>query len=287
MSIKLNGKIKFVLAMLVFGSIGIPVRFIGLPSGWLAMVRGLVGCLFLLALCKKPDVRAFKTNWKVLLFSGAAIGLNWICLFEAYRHTTVAVATLLYYLAPVLVLLFSPLILKEKLTLKNGFVITLALLGMVPVSGVFSGFSGSPRGIVMGLLAAALYASVMLANRFLKEIRPLERTVYQLGIAGLIVMPYALLREGFSLAWFDGKSLLLLAVVAILYTGVAYLFYFEGLGELSSSSAALLSYLDPVTALVLSTVVLGEKMTLLQGLGALLILGALLFGELPSKKKRN
>ena len=285
MRLKLPAKIEYIIAMLIFGSVGLPVRFLSLPSGCIALGRGLIGCLFLLALRRTPDRNAFKTNWKPLLISGLAIGFNWIFLFEAYRHTTIAVATLLYYLAPVLVLLFSPLILKEKLTLKQGGVITVALLGMVLVSGIGSSERGSVRGMVMGILAACFYATVMLANRFLKDLDSMDRTIYQLGIAGLTVLPYAVFREGFSFGMLSWKSVLLLALLGVVYTGFAYLLYFDGLARLPASASAFLAYLDPVSALLISAVVLGEKMGLSQLIGAILVLGALLFGEYKRKDK--
>ncbi len=282
-----NPKIEYIIAMLIFGSVGLPVRFLPLPSAWIAMVRGLVGCLFLLLLRRRPDFHAFGKNKGALIVSGLAIGLNWIFLFEAYRHTTIAVATLLYYLAPVLVLLLSPLLFRDRLTLKQGGVIAVALVGMVLVSGVGAGGMGSLRGVVMGLLAACLYATVMLANRYLKELEALDRTIFQLGIAGLTVLPYALLREGFDAAWFTGRSVLLLALVAIVYTGIAYALYFDGLVQLPGSTAALLAYLDPVTALLLSALVLREGMGRWQILGAVLVMGALLWGEFPGKSAKK
>lgn len=283
---KSSPKIEYVIAMLIFGTVALPVRGISLPSGSLAMIRGLAGGLFLLALRPKPDFKAFKSHWLPLVISGVAIGLNWIFLFEAYRYTTVAVATLLYYLAPVLLLLLSPLVLKERLTLKKVCVIAVALAGMVLVSGIFSGGDGNLRGILMGALAACFYATVMLANRFLKELHSLDRTIFQLTIAGLTIVPYALLAEGFSLTMLSWKSILLLGVLVVVYTGVAYVLYFDGLARLSASSSAVLAYLDPVTALVLSAAVLGEEMTVPQVIGALLILGALLWSELPDRKKK-
>lgn len=284
----MQGRLKYIAAMLIFGSVGLPVRWLPLPSGWIALIRGVIGCLFLLALRRKPDWGAFKRNWIPLVISGGAIGLNWIFLFEAYRHTTVAVATLLYYLAPVLVLLLSPLVLKERLTPLRGMMIGAALLGMTLVSGVLpSAEISGARGMVMGFLAACFYATVMLANRFLKEIGSLDRTIFQLGLAALAVLPYALLREGFSAAWFDGRSILLLLVVGVIYTGVAYRMYFDGLGGLPASASAILAYIDPVAALLLSALVLGEQMTLWQLAGAVLILGALVFGEFAELRRKK
>ena len=246
MNFKLDPKIEYIIAMLIFGSVSLPVCFLPLPSGWIAMLRGLLGCLFLLALRRRPDWKVFKKKWVPLLISGLAIGFNWIFLFEAYLYAGVPVATLLYYLAPVLVLLLSPWVLKEKLTLKQGCVIAVALLGMALVSGIGTAEKGSLRGIVMGVLAACFYATVMLANRFLKELNPLDRTIYQLGIAGFTVMPYALLKEGFSASWFNWRTVLLLLVLAVVYTGFSYLLYFDGLARLPGAASAFLAYLDPV-----------------------------------------
>ena len=279
----MSAKLKYIVAMLIFGSVGLPVRWLPLPSGWIAFLRGLIGCFFLLAI-HRPALSSFKRNWRPLLISGAAIGLNWIFLFEAYRNTTVAVATLLYYLAPVLVILLSPLVLKEKLTPVKGVTVAVALLGMTFVSGVLpKGEISGLRGVIMAALAACFYATVMLTNRFLKEIGAIDRTIYQLALAALAVLPYALLREGFSLSWFDWRSILLLLLLGIIYTGVAYLLYFEGLGKLPAHASAMLAYIDPVTALILSAVALCEQMSLWQLGGAILILGALIFGEKAEK----
>lgn len=279
----MSPKIKYIAAMLVFGSVGLPVRWLPLPSGWIAFIRGLIGTLFLLAL-RRPEGEALKRNWMILLLSGAAIGLNWIFLFEAYRHTTLAVATLFYYLAPVLVLMVSPFLLKERLTLIKCGTIAAALVGMTLVSGVLpSGKISGAQGMIMAGIAACLYAAVMLANRLISAIDPLDRTIYQLGAAALTVLPYAILREGFSFSWFGWKEILLLLLLGVVYTGIAYRMYFEGLGRLSAHSAAILAYIDPVTALILSAAVLGEYMGLWRFLGAALILGALIFGERAEK----
>ena len=281
-----QGRIQYIISMLIFGSVGLPVRWLPLPSGWIALIRGVAGCLFLLAIRRKLNGEAFRRNWIPLLVSGLAIGLNWGFVFEAYRHTTIAVATLFYYLAPVLVLLLSPLVLKERLTLLRGLTVAVALAGMALVSGVLPhGQITGVRGMLMGFLAACLYATVMLANRFLKEIDVLDRTVYQLGFAAVAVLPYALLREGFSLAWFSARAVLLLLVVGIVYTGVAYLLFFDGLSRLPGATSAILAYIDPVTALLLSAVVLGERMSLWQLAGAVLVLGALIIGQWAERNK--
>lgn len=293
--------------MLIFGSIGLFVKKAEISSGMLALVRGTVGTLFLLlvngvrilgtsgkqaAELKKEEYRsldAIKKNGILLVISGATIGINWICLFEAYRYTTIATATLCYYLAPVFVTLVSPVFLKEKLTPMKLGCIAASLAGMVLVADLFgaSGQSGSnAKGIMFGVIAAVLYAAVVIMNKYLKDIKAVDMTICQLGVAAVVLVPYVLLTEDVAAVRWDGQTIALLLFVGIVNTGIAYLLYFGSLAELSGQSAALFSYIDPVTAIVLSAVLLKEPMSAAQTVGAVLILGSTLLSELAGNRKK-
>ncbi|MBR4869795.1 MAG: DMT family transporter, partial [Oscillospiraceae bacterium] len=178
------GKARVIAAMSIFGTIGLFVRFIPMPSSIIACCRGAIGTVFLLALCLLTGVKlsksAIRNNLALLLICGAAIGFNWILLFEAYRYTTVATATVCYYLAPVFAILTAPLVGKGKLTPVRTVCALVALLGMIPLSGVLGGEIRGARGILCGVAAAALYAAVVLMNQFLKDISAYEMTVVQL-----------------------------------------------------------------------------------------------------------
>lgn len=286
-----SAKIKLSLAMLVFGSIGVFRRYIPLSSSWMAFTRGSIGTVFLLfvVLCsgKRVEKAAIKRNLLPLLISGTAIGINWILLFEAYRYTTVAVATLCYYMAPVLVIVCSPFVLKERLTARKVICVAGALAGMLLVSGIFQGDASggmSAKGIACGLGAAAFYATVMLANKFFKRISAYDSTILQLGIAALVVLPYALVVDGTGA--FSSLSLpqgLLLLVVGTIHTGGAYWLYFGSMQQLSSQTVAVYSYIDPAFAVVLSIVLLREETGLSGILGAVLILGSTLLSEWKGK----
>lgn len=289
----MNAKVKLVIAMLIFGSIGIFVRTIDMPSGILALVRGSIGTVFLwlagIAMKRKISSKAIKKNFKLLMLSGVAIGANWICLFEAYRYTTISVATLCYYLSPVFVILVSPIFLKEKLTAVKGGCVMLSLLGMMLVVDVFNGGyeNGSGiKGVAFGIMAALLYASVVIMNKFLKEIEPIDMTVSQLGIASVVLLPYILLTGSGSKVTINGSTLLLLLLLGIVNTGIAYLLYFSSLKDLSGQTAALFSYIDPVTAILLSALLFQEKMSVPQVLGAVLILGSTVVSELIENRKQ-
>lgn len=281
-------KLQFLAAMGIFGTVGLVVRGIPLPSATVAFVRGAVGCLFLLAFLlvtgKGPERSAIRKNlWKLCL-SGAAIGFNWILLFEAYRYTTVATATVCYYLAPAFLLLASPA-LGEKLTGKKLLCIGLSLAGALCLSGVLTGqLLADARGIGCGIGAAMLYASVMVLNKKLKSIGAYDKTVVQLGVAALVVLPYMLLTGSGDWQAMTVGNWLLLAVAGIVHTGIAYTLYFGAMGKLSARTVAVFSYLDPVVALLLSVLLLHEKMDLFGIVGTVLILGSAFYSELPERK---
>lgn len=283
---------KMMLSMVIFGTIGIFVRNIPLQSSVIALVRGVVGALFLLLVVtiqRKPiSSTAVKRNLLWLCLSGICIGFNWILLFESYRYTSVAVSTLCYYMAPILVILASPFVLKERLTIKKGICVLTALAGMICISGVLdSGIpvTGELRGILLGLAAAALYAAVILLNKQLKDISAYDKTILQLGISALILIPYCILTYQPGEAAITHTAIILLLVIGIVHTGFAYYLYFGSMECLSGQSVAVISYIDPVVAVLVSVLLLNEPMKAVDLLGALLILGAALISEMPGKKK--
>lgn len=285
-----RSKWSFLSAMGIFGTIGIFVKYIPLSSAFIAFFRGVIGVAFLIALMlltkKKPDFPAIRKNLLLLFISGAAIGVNWILLFESYRYTTVATATVCYYLAPLFLLLASPL-LGEKLTAKKLLCIAIALTGLVFVSGIIeSGLPGitEGKGILLGLGAAVLYATVMLLNKKLSPIPAYDKTILQLGSAALVLLPYLLLSGSFVLPQLTGTQWALLCLVGVLHTGIAYAMYFGAMKDLPAKTMAIFSYLDPVIAVVLSAVVLQEGITPWGIAGTVLILGSALYSELPEKK---
>ena len=288
-----KANMAFVLSMVIFGTIGIFRRYIPLPSGLIAFSRGLIGMLFLLAFVTRRGIRLSKENirhngWKLLL-SGAFLGFNWILLFEAYRYTSVAVATLCYYMAPILVVLVSPLLFGESLGGRKLLCVVVALVGMVLVSGVVdSGFGGGDnlKGVLLGLGAAVLYASVVLMNKKITGISSYEKTIVQLGTAAAVILPYTLLTETVDPQAWTLRAVLCLVLVGIVHTGVAYALYFGAVSDMKAQTAALFSYLDPVVAILLSALLLGEPMTLAVGIGAVLVLGAALLCEMEPGKKR-
>lgn len=276
----------FISSMLIFGTIGVFRRYIPLPSAFLAFARGILGGLFLLFFMKvRKKSAGTKLPSGVLLrlaVTGAMIGVNWILLFEAYNHTTVAVATLCYYMEPTIVMLLSPLLFQERLTGKKALCAAVSVLGMALVSGVIGGGpgGGSVRGILFGLGAAVLYAAVVIMNKKTPGIDAYRKTTVQLLSAGLVMVPYLLLTDGFTGEGLSVSAALLLLAVGVVHTGVAYALYFGGMEGLSVQSIAVFSYIDPVSALLFSALLLREPLGALQMIGAVLIIGSAMVSEI-------
>lgn len=283
-----HSKMMLVASMFIFGTIGIFRRYIPMASATLAMTRGLIGMLFLLVVIKvskkKLNMTAIKNNLLLLVVSGAFIGINWVLLFEAYNHTTVAIATLCYYMAPIIVILLSPIVLKESLSGRKLICVVVALFGMVLVSGVFAGDAGEGdfSGVIFGLGAAAFYASVILLNQKIKDIGAYDKTIMQLGVAGAAIIPYVILTDNTNWASMTIVSFIMVAVVCFVHTGLAYTLYFGSMDKVPAQTVALFSYIDPIVAILLSAFLLQESMGLLEIIGTVCVLGATIISEFIS-----
>ncbi len=290
-----TSRLLYIFSMLIFSTVGILRHYVLLPSGLIASIRGILGALTLALIVliwkKKIATENLKKNLAFLIVTGAFIGINWILLFESYHYTSVAVATLCYYLAPSFVILASPIALRERLNGPKIVSLVLSLVGMVFVSGVLeSSFSFSGKNIIGVLLAtgaALFYATVILCNKKINGTDRNTLTIVELASAGIVVLPYAIFAETFTLSDFTPLALLLLLTMGIVHTGIAYALYFGSLPSLSATTVAILGYVDPILAIVLSALLLKEPMTPLTIVGAVLILGASFLADIKTKQPRK
>ena len=280
-----NARWMLVTSMVIFGTLAPFVRRISVTSGELALYRAVMAAVligvFLLVTKQKIPFRSIKKELLLLLLSGMAMGFNWILLFEAYRYTTVSVATLSYYFAPVIVTVACPILFREKLTGKQILCFIGSTAGLVLITGI--GELGGGRhftGILFGLGAAVLYATVILLNKFIKKVEGIHRTFLQFLAAIMVLIPYVAMTSGVTLGSMDGLGWGCLLVVGLIHTGITYCMYFSSLKELPGQKAAILSYLDPLVAVLISVTILHEPMTAVQAIGGLLILGFTLWNEL-------
>lgn len=279
-----------IAAMTVFGTIGVFVRNIPVSSGELALYRAVLAAamlgVYFIASGQKIGLKGLGRELLLLLLSGGAMGFNWILLFEAYKYTTVSVATLSYYFAPIIVTVLCPLLFREKMGAKQWICFAMSTLGIVLITGIGDLNAGSShlKGIAFGLGAAAFYAAVILLNKFIKGVAGIQRTFLQFLAAIAVLVPYVLCTSGVELSGLDGMGWINLLIVGLFHTGVTYCLYFSALKDLPGQEAAILSYIDPLVAVVLSVFLLGETMTVPQLIGGGLILGFTLWNEMDSGK---
>lgn len=274
---------KYITAVVLYGTIGLFLRHVSIPSEIVAMCRGIIGSAFILSYLKSRkqhlDWKAIRRNMKWLLIAGICLGLNWVFLFAAYMQTTVAVASLCNYMAPITVILIAPLALRERLDKRKLPCVAAAFIGIVLVSGVWNGSVGSVSGVVMGLAAAVCFVVIVICNRKLREIPALDKTVIQLAISAVTILPYVLVRNLDSPLEWDAQSVLIILILGLLHTGIAYCLYFSGMGSLPVQTVAILGYLEPVVSVLCSAFFLHEAMGAAGWIGAVLIIGATIVSE--------
>ena len=283
-----NPRMMLIISMTIFGTLGIFVRNISVSSGELALYRAILAAFliagYLLITKQKIPFSKIKKEIPILLLSGIAMGINWILLFQAYKYTTVSLATLSYYFAPVIVTVVCPLLFHEKLTGKQILCFVMSTAGLVLITGI-GDIEGKSDfvGILFGLGAAVFYSAVILLNKFIKNVEGIPRTFLQFLSAIVILIPYVILSGGVTLGEMNAVGWINLLIVGLIHTGVTYCMYFSSLKELPGQKAAILSYIDPLVAVLISVTVLGEKMTFEQVIGGLLILGFTLWNEISSE----
>ena len=285
----LSPRLMLITSMAIFGTLGLFVRHIPVSSGELALYRAVLAAiligLFLLMTGQRIPFSKIKKEVPLLLISGIAMGFNWILLFQAYQYTTVSVATLSYYFAPVIVTVVCPFLFKEKLTGRQIICFVMSTLGLVMITGIGDTGSGTDlTGILFGLGAAVLYATVILLNKFIKNVEGILRTFLQFLAAIVVLLPYVLLTGGITLGTLNAAGWINLLIVGLVHTGMTYCMYFSSLKELPGQKAAILSYIDPLVAVLISVTVLGESMNFSQAIGGILILGFTLWNELSPEQ---
>lgn len=280
----------FCMSLVIFGTVGLFTRFIPVSAGELALYRAVLAAIVLglyLLITKNPvPFRAMKKQLLLLLISGGAMGFNWIFLFRAYDYTTVSIATLSYYFSPVLVMIACPILFREKLTLRQILCFAASTLGVVLITGV-DGKGGADHltGVLFGLGAAVLYASVVLMNKYIHGIDGIHRTFMQFLGAIIVLLPYWAFTGGGDFSQMDTVGITCLLVLGIFHTGIIYCVYFSSIAKLPGHQVAILSYIDPLVAVLCSVLILKEPMGFWQWIGGSLILGATAFSELSGHKK--
>ncbi|MNN23818.1 aromatic amino acid exporter [compost metagenome] len=286
-------KLYFMLSMIIFGAVGVFAKYIDMSSSKIALFLSLIGAAFLLIIFisrkQKISWDIVKKNAVVLFIAGIALSGNWIFLFQAYKETTIANAALSYYFAPVLVIMLSPFVLKERLSLKKVVCIGVALLGLFLIlqNSTLETTVNHLLGIGYGLIAASFYAALTITTKFIRGLDGLTITLLQLGLSVILLFPFVMFADGLNFSPLTGKTLILMILLGILHGGVGFYLFFAGMKGLKAQSIAVLSYVDPLTSLLISALIIKEKMTFLQLIGAALLLGSIWIGETGASRTKK
>lgn len=291
MKIHPSSRLLLTASMIIFGTLGLFTRNISLSSGELALYRAVLAAALILVYLtvtgQSLPIGTIRRELPLLIVSGMAMGINWVLLFQAYRFTAISMATLSYYFAPVIVIVACPILFREKMTPRQLICFVMSTAGLVLIIGAGGAGNGTDLiGVLFGLGAAVFYATVILMNKFIRQVTGIHRTLIQFGGAILILLPYVALTGGFHLGSLDGRGWICMLIVGLVHTGITYCMYFSSLKDLSGQETAVLSYMDPLVATLISVLLLGEPMTPAQALGGVMILGFTLWNELPQKERR-
>ena len=287
-----NARIMMIIAMSIFGTIGLITTFIDLPSSIIVLFRGAVGASFMLLLIYLIGSRLSKddiySNMFTLVCSGICLALNWLFLFEAYKTLAISEATVLNYLTPALTILATPIFLRQNVSFfKLGCALT-ALLGLVLVSGILeNGMDTDMYGVTCGILAAVFYTAMIMFNKKLKSIGSYDRTFVQLLVATIVVAGYCLFTVDIPSLKFDTTTLILLIMLGIVQTAIAFTLYFGSLNYLEAPDAAILGYIEPILGVMLSVVILHEDLGLVGWIGAAIIICSTFIPELVERYKEK
>lgn len=285
---KSKATLRYLIAVIIYGTIGFFLHYVNASSEFVVLCRGTIGSLFIgtvMVISKNlPDPKSIKKNIIPIVVSSVALGLNWVFLFEGYRYG-VAVASLCNYIAPIIVVIISSLFLKERLTTVQIICVISAFTGIVLISGILDESSNVDyRCVMYGLLAAIGFVVLVLCNKRIKGIKPLDKTIAQLFISALTVLPYVIINNSFPKE-LDLRSWLILLCLGIVHTGIAYILYFNSIDVLPASKVAIFGYIEPVLSVLTGALIFNEKLSIFGVLGAFMILISALFNELFDKRK--
>ena len=283
--------IKMILGMAIFGSIGIFVHEIGLPPAVIASIRAIVGTAFLAIILgfynNRANLSDVKKNILPIIISGTALAFNWVFLFKAYQVTTIPIATVCYNIAPIFVLILSPIILRERVTLTTVACTLGALAGAILLSGITSGDTLNISGVTYAIIAAGLYAIIMITNKKISGISSLDNAFYQMAVASIVAIAYSVFTVDMSSFSYGGHVGWMLLVLGILHTAIAYALIFSASKRMTAQAWGILSYLEPATAIVLAFLLLKQPLKAIEILGAVMIFGFAIINALVRRRHKR
>lgn len=286
-----NSYLKLILGVSISGTLGVFVKNIPMDNGEIMAIRTFIGGMFLLGiyLLSNRDFSwdKLKSNLPKLILSGSLFGISGLLLFMSYDAIGVGLSSIIYSLNPVFIFIISIIFLKEKFKPKKALGLFIAVLGLLLVNGLGTGDVLFNRNLIYGLLAAITYSLMAIINKKIKGLDSMLITIVQLFSASLVVLAYLVYTNKITYTLPSGKGLLFLLIISFIHTGYAMKLYFEGIQNLPTQSVALISYIESLSALISSNIVLRERLSKIEIIGAVMIIGGALIGELVDSKYKE
>lgn len=266
-----NPYLEIILAATIWGTTGIFVKFLNLPSTTITFFRLAAPTIILLLYFSHKQTNLVKKASKIMLFISVLNAARMFLYFVAFISTSVGNAVIMLYTWPVFAVLLSPLLLKEKLTNKKLFLSLLAFVGIVIMfaNKEFSFANKDFMGMTAMLVASSFTALMfLLFKKQLVHYSNTETIFYQNVLGAIVFLPFLFINK--PVPTFNQS------VIASLYATfsglIGFLLYFAGLKQINASTAALLSYSEVISAVFLGAVFLREGITLNMVIGGGIIL---------------
>ncbi len=284
-------RVKLILVMALWGSLGVFTKSIPLSALNLAFLRALFALPVLLIAMrmKKPAEPIRRRLYLPYILSGVLLGFGWLTLFFGYKLTSVSSAVIIYNMCPVYIMIAAPLLLKETATKIQIAVIAASFTGLFLIVGSNFLQGSGVTGMLLSGLSGMIYASIVLINRGIRQRIPNQTATFvQILTATLVLLPFVL-ADGEGLLFFelDWTAVLMTLLVGVLHTGVAYTLFFSVYEHMKSVEIVTYSYLEPLSGIVFSVLFLGETLSFVQIIGGLLILGSTYAGETVKARRLN
>lgn len=281
-----NSYLKYITALLLFGSNGVISKYINLPSNQLVLIRSAIGALTLIIIYYASGNKIKKTHqYKDIFYivlSGIAMALDWLLLFAAYNKIGICLSDLINYTGPIIVIALSPLILKERISAVAFLSLFITIIGVLLLSQSAVTGDINIQGIIYAILSAVAYAAMILSDKKAKNIIGLDNSLLQLSFAAISIAIIVLVKDGIHIS-FTFQSIIPILWLGIFNTGIGCMLYFSTIGDLPTQSVAILGYLEPMFSVLLAFLILHETMTYMQIIGAILIIAGSLLSELKKK----
>lgn len=267
-----------VIAMIMWSFLGIIIKSTVIDVDELILFSAAISSFILLSYILLNNYRMLLINSSLLIsiYFISIIGLiNTFTFFYAYKHTTVALAVLTHYTAPFFVVILAAIFLKEKITLMIVLSIISAALGMYLILDLsieeilrqVSARDSHTIGILSGLLSGFFYAVlIILFKKLLNKIDVLPLTAIQNSFVAITLIPF------FDMPTNIASILPSILMLGIVQSTIAPLIYLKGIKQVRANTAAILGYIEPLSAIMLGIVFLGESLEPITIVGGLLIL---------------